>query len=97
MDHVILDHLISLSNNKASSPSTQSIVLGNIQSLRFELGRKKTNSEKDEYHSNLLKRKIDIYLNDPKNYQAIEVPKAPPGSPIGMEIGCTFEYGIPLH
>ena len=97
VDHVILDHLISLSNNKASSPSTQSIVLGNIQSLRFELGRKKTNSEKDEYHSNLLKRKIDIYLNDPKNYQAIEVPKAPPGSPIGMEIGCTFEYGIPVH
>lgn len=97
VDHVILDHLISLSNNKASSPSTQSIVLGNIQSLRFELGRKKTNSEKDEYHSNLLKRKIDIYLNDPKNYQAIEVPKAPPGSPIGMEIGCTFEYGIPIH
>ena len=72
-------------------------MLGNIQSLRFELGRKKTNSEKDEYHSNLLKRKIDIYLNDPKNYQAIEVPKAPPGSPIGMEIGCTFEYGIPIH
>ena len=97
VDHVILDHLISLSNNKASSPSTQSIVLGNIQSLRFELGRKKTNSEKDEYHSNLLKRKIDIYLNDPKNYQAIEVPKAPPGSPIGIEIGCTLEYGIPIH
>ena len=97
IDHVVLDHLIGLSMDKRSSPAVQAIALGRVQSLKFELGRKKSRSNSIKYHNNLLIWKIDNFLNNPNSYVPIQFPKAPPGSPIGTEFGCTYENNFPIN
>jgi len=39
----------------------------------------------------MLQHRIKTFLDEPEKFEPIKVPKAPPGSPIGTEFGCTFE------
>ncbi len=53
-----------------------------------------TNSKRDRNHYKMLHKRIQSFIDDPKDFEVINVPSAPPGSPIGSEFGCTFENSM---
>tara|TARA_B100001105_G_scaffold187080_1_gene151650 strand:- start:3495 stop:6059 length:2565 start_codon:yes stop_codon:yes gene_type:complete len=53
-----------------------------------------TNSKRDRNHYKMLHKRIQSFIDTPKDFEAIIVPSAPPGSPIGSEFGCTFETSM---
>ena len=91
VDFVILDHLMSLTINKDTSPAAQSIAMAQVNSLSLKLSRNRGKSSRDKAHFNMLKHRIKTFLDEPEEFEPIKVPKAPPGSPIGTTLGCTFE------
>jgi hypothetical protein len=91
VDFVILDHLMSLTINKNASPAAQSIAMAQVNSLSLKLSRNRGKSSRDKAHFNMLQHRIKTFLDEPEEFEPIKVPKAPPGSPIGTEFGCTFE------
>ena len=42
----------------------------------------------------MLHKRIQSFIDDPEDFEVIDVPSAPPGSPIGSEFGCTFENSM---
>jgi len=91
VDFVILDHLMSLTINKNTSPAAQSIAMAQVNSLSIKLSRNRGKSSRDKAHFNMLQHRIKTFLDEPEEFEPIKVPKAPPGSPIGTTFGCTFE------
>jgi hypothetical protein len=91
VDFVILDHLMSLTINKNTSPAAQSIAMAQVNSLSIKLSRNRGKSSRDKAHFNMLQHRIKTFLDKPEEFEPIKVPKAPPGSPIGTTFGCTFE------
>ena len=53
-----------------------------------------TNSKRDRNHYKMLHKRIQSFIDDPEDFEVIDVPSAPPGSPIGSEFGCTFENSM---
>ena len=91
VDFVILDHLMSLAINKNASPGAQSISMAMVGKLEDQLKRARGKSDRDKAHSSMLQKRINLFLNEPDDYEPVKVLTAPPGSPIGTEFGCTFE------
>jgi hypothetical protein len=91
VDFTILDHLMSLTINKNASPAAQSIAMAQVNSLSHKLFRNRGKSSRDKAHFSMLQHRIKTFLDEPEKFEPIKVPKAPPGSPIGTEFGCTFE------
>ena len=91
VDFVILDHLMSLTINKNTSPAAQSIAMAQVNSLSIKLSRNRGKSSRDKAHFSMLQHRIKTFLDKPEEFEPIKVPKAPPGSPIGSTFGCTFE------
>ena len=91
VDFIVLDHLMNLSINKEASPAVNSIAMQSISLLNEQLKRSRGKTSRDKAHLNMLHKKINIFLDEPNMFDPIKVPSAPPGSPIGLEFGCTFE------
>ena len=91
VDFVILDHLMSLAINKNASPGAQSISMAMVGKLEDQLKRTRGKSDREKAHSSMLQKRINLFLNEPDDYEPVKVLTAPPGSPIGTEFGCTFE------
>ena len=81
----VLEELQRLSSDPAAYPGTQALALKAINDIRS----KHANS-RNEY-SQLVVTRIDDFLDNPKEFKAEKLIKAPDGSPIGswQELGCS--------
>ncbi len=94
VDFVVLDHLMSLAVNKDASPAAQSIAMAEVNALARQSVRMRGKTSRDKAHFSMLQKRIKTFLDDPKDYEPVQVPAAPPGSPIGTNFGCTFENPV---
>ena len=90
VDFVVLDHLMSLAINKDASPGAQSIAMAEVNALSKALTKTRGKSSRDKAHFAMLHNRVKSFLDEPDDYEPVKVPAAPPGSPIGIEFGCTF-------
>ena len=79
INYRVLEHMISLAARKEVNPQVRAICHTVLRNMRAELA-KDSDIDKRE-----MVRKIDNYFAEPAKFKAIEVPKIPDGSPIGMD------------
>ena len=88
-DFVVLDHLMSLASNPNASTAVQSITMLQIKSLSTRLMRLNSKGLREKGHNDMLMKRIENFLDNPDSFKRIEIPKAPPGSPIGSDYQCS--------
>jgi hypothetical protein len=75
----VLEHLIVLANNREVHPQVNAIVHGELDRLKKDLLR-----EGDSGLAREMVRRITRFESHPEEFKAVEAPKIPDGSPIGM-------------
>ncbi|MEC9474341.1 MAG: zinc-dependent metalloprotease [Candidatus Neomarinimicrobiota bacterium] len=89
IDFVVLDHLMNLAVNENSSPAVQSIAMYKIKELSNRLIRSNTKDFRVRAHNSMLKKRLDKFIDKPETFRPINIPTAPPGSPIGSALQCS--------
>ncbi|MEC7872616.1 MAG: peptidase, partial [Candidatus Neomarinimicrobiota bacterium] len=89
IDFVVLDHLMNLAVNENSSPAVQSIAMYKIKELSNRLIRSNTKDFRVRAHNSMLKKRLDKFIDKPETFRPINIPTAPPGSPIGLALQCS--------
>jgi hypothetical protein len=78
----VLQHLMVLANNRQVHPQVNAIAYKGLDSLKKELLR-----DGDSAIAREMLRRITRFETHPEEFEVVQVPKIPDGSPIGM--ACT--------
>ena len=87
VESTLLQTLFSLMTNSNSSDQVKAITLLKLEELQTWL---KANVSKDKAHYNWSIYQIDLFMDDPSDYQSEEPIDPPAGSPIGMNYYCGY-------
>ena len=89
VDFVVIDHLMNLAVNENTSPAVQSIAMYKINELDKKFMRKNAKGSRAEAHRDLIKKRLENFIEKPDSFEPMEIPNAPPGSPIGLTAQCS--------
>ena len=89
VDFVVIDHLMNLAVNENTSPAVQSIAMYKINELDKKFMRKNAKGSRAEAHRDMIKKRLENFIEQPDSFKPMEIPNAPPGSPIGLTAQCS--------
>ena len=89
VDFVVIDHLMNLAVNENTSPAVQSIAMYKINELDKKFMRKNAKGPRAEAHRDMIKKRLENFIEQPDSFKPMEIPNAPPGSPIGLTAQCS--------
>ena len=89
VDFVVIDHLMNLAANENTSPAVQSIAMYKINELDKKFMRKNAKGSRAEAHRDMIKKRLENFIKKPDSFEPMEIPNAPPGSPIGLTAQCS--------
>ena len=89
VDFVVIDHLMNLAVNENTSPAVQSIAMYKINELDKKFMRKNAKGSRAEAHRDMIKKRLENFIEQPDSFKTMEIPNAPPGSPIGLTAQCS--------
>jgi len=85
---LVLHYLMQTAISKDVSEQVNAIALLEIEELHSSLRSARATNDSQKAHFNLAMKKIERFINEPDDYEGIDVPDAPAGSPIGMGYLC---------
>ncbi len=89
VDFVVIDHLMNLAVNENTSPAVQSIAMYKINELDKKFMRKNAKGSRAVAHRDMIKKRLENFIEQPDSFKPMEIPNAPPGSPIGLTAQCS--------
>ena len=89
VDFVVIDHLMNLAANENTSPAVQSIAMYKINELDKKFMRKNAKGSRAVAHRDMIKKRLENFIEQPDSFKPMEIPNAPPGSPIGLTAQCS--------
>ena len=89
VDFVIIDHLMNLAANENASPAVQSIAMYKVNELNKKFMRKNIKGSRAVAHKDMIKKRLENFIEQPDSFEPMDIPNAPPGSPIGLTAQCS--------
>lgn len=88
----LLNHLIRLAADESANPQANALAYQTLLKLKGRLADKLPTSSNSNTLANrqYADRLIELFQNDPDDFETNKAPEIPAGSPIGMDMRCGF-------
>ena len=80
---------MNLAANENASPAVQSIAMYKVNELNKKFMRKNAKGSRAVAHKDMIKKRLENFIEQPDSFEPMDIPNAPPGSPIGLTAQCS--------